>query len=710
MTAIARDQVAEPAPLPKLRADLLVDLLPEHGHAFPSVIVTDPVRACYFRLAWPECGMWLIWQTAETVPGLVDRLSRDFGYAVSEADVGELVEFAQKNQLIEADQHQVWGRLAAIKAGHRKSMLGSVLHNYLFFRVPLVHPERWLNGLLPRLRFVYSPWFWVMVGLIALVGVHLALRQWSAVVASAANALQLQSLTTYAVAILALKGIHELGHALTATRYGCRIPSMGIAVMLGAPVFYTDTSDCWRLARRQERLAIVFAGVAAEFVVAAAAILLWSFLPDGAARQICFAFATASIALSLVVNLNPCMRFDGYFALSDYLEVPNLQGRAFALGLWRLREFLFDLGHPPPEELPRDLRKTLIVYAFVTAIYRLFLFLGIAAMVYVVAGKAVGIVLGIVELGVFIVLPIWREVATWWSLRQEIVRRSRLWVTSGAFGLGVLAMIVPWVSTIEAPAVIVAGSEEGIYLPFAARLTEIHVVSGQRVRTGDLLFSADAADLERAHRKAALQERALQAQTARLHASDKERELRLVLEARLERTREEIASLDRRMEQLKIRAPFDGRIVDLDPEISTGLWFNEKRPLAHLVTESGSRARGLIAETDLSRVQAGAGAVFIADDAARARLNLTVASISPASDSRLPEAMLADRHGGRILAGRVSSDLVTLHGHFEVTFGEFPASTPQVVRGVARIDAVPVSPVSLLWRSIAQVLVREQGF
>jgi putative peptide zinc metalloprotease protein len=710
VSAAAKEAPGAGAPLPCLRADLRLELVPEGEQSFPSVVATDPVRACYFRFVWPESGLLLAWHQAGSMDEMRAVFRATFGGTASDLEIDGLVRFATANQLIEADGAGAWQRLAAAHVARRRSIASLMLHNYLFFRVPLVRPEPWLRALLPWLSFAFARWFWVLVGAIALLGVHLALRQWSSVLAGASGLLELQSLAVYALAILALKSVHELGHALTTVRLGCRVPTMGVALILGVPVFYTDASDSWRLARRRDRMAIALAGVAAELVVAALAILLWSFLPDGLWRQLCFALATTSLALTLAVNLNPFMRFDGYFALSDWLGVPNLQARAFALGLWRVREALFGLGHPPPEELPPRLRRTLVAYAAATAIYRLFLFLGIAAVVYVVAGKAIGIVLALAEIGIFIALPIWRELREWWSLRHEIVCRPRGWRTAAIAAGGLAVLFAPTIASVEAPAVLQASREEGIYLPFAARLARIEVVNGARVRTGEVLFVAEAPDLGPQLRRAWAQEQALLVQIARLPASEKEREHRLVLEARLDRTRQEIAAIGRRMRQLVIRAPFDGRIVDVDPEISAGIWLDQKRPLAYLVSEQGLRARGVIAETDLRRIVAGAHAVFVPDDAAGMRRELVVASIAPASDGRFAEPMLADRHGGSILAGDRRGELVARSGIFEVTFAERPGELSQVVRGIARIEAERISPARLVWQAIARVVVREQGF
>lgn len=703
------DQIT-PAFLPKVRRDLLVDLAEDDRGALPSAIISDPVRGSYFKLPWPESGIFLSWQQSKSIAELGRCLHQNYGLTASPADISKVVDFAVANQLTETDASGSWQRYAGIQAAGKHGWLGTIMHGYLFFRMPLVRPEPWLTTMLPRLQFLYCKKFWIGIAAIASFGLYFAVRQWGSVVAATADALQMQSLALYGVAILALKGFHELGHALTTVRFGCHVPSMGIAVMLGTPVFYTDTSDSWRLSRKSERLAIVFAGVAAEAIIAAVAILLWSFLQDGMARSICFALSTASIALSIAVNLNPFMRYDGYFALSDYLEVPNLQPRAFGLGTWKLRELLFDLRHDPPEQLPERLQKTLILYAACTALYRLFLYLGIAALVYTFAGKAIGIVLGLFEVVFFILDPVARELMAWWKLRSEIRNRRRTAWTAAVSSISVVVMVVPWISTIDAPAVVVASKEQAIYLPFAARLSEVRVTEGQRVRAGDVLFAADASETEKNLEKASLELRTLAFQRDRLQSSVKELELSTVIESKLEQARENVAAIGRQKEQLVIRARFDGRITDLDSGISIGLWLNEKQPLARLVAEGKSAAHGMISDSDIARVREGATAVFVPDDAAAPSQRLLLTSISPAGDGSISEPVLADRHGGPVAADDKDGELIARQGYFDVTFAEFDHTTHQVMRGVAKIEAERISPAALIWRGIERVLVREQGF
>ncbi len=710
MTEAAPVAGAKAPPFPRLRDDLAVDVIEESGKPFATIVVTDPVRGSYFKLAWPECAVFLAWRQSKSMPELTVNLQRTFGLAQSPPEIEAVIEFGLANQLTKADREGGWHSYAQIRDRGKHGILGTIMHGYLFFRYPLVRPEPWLKRMLPWLAFVFRRSFWLGIGLALALGLYLAAHDWSSVVEAAGRAFELQSMALYGAALIGLKLCHELGHALTTVRYGCRVPSMGIAVMLGTPIFYTDTSDSWRLARRGERLWIVLAGVAAEAIVASIAILAWSFLEAGFLREACFALATTALVTSVMVNLNPCMRFDGYFALSDILDIANLQPRAFALGRWKLRERLFGLGKEPPEHLPRRMESILIRYAAITAIYRFFLFMGIAAIVYAVAGKTVGIFLAGFEIGYFIVKPILQELKAWWDLRAEIVVHRRSCVTAALAALALLGLVLPWQRSVEAPGMRTAAREEAIYLPFPSRLTGIEVSEGDRVRAGDLLFTAVDESLQSKLKRAVLQWRLQKFRASRMGASSEESELRAAIQGEVARAAADVAAIRKQLVQLEVRAPFDGRIADLDTALSTGLWLNDRAPLAYVVSEGQSVVRGMVSDQDLARIAPGASAVFIPDDAAQAATNLRLDVIAPASDGSFVEPALANLNGGPIVANEVDGKLVAQDGMFEVSFATLAEPTPHIVRGLVRIEARPTSPIASIWRQIARVLVREQSF
>lgn len=696
---------------PRLRRSLRFEPLPETGQPFPAVVISDPISGRYCRAGWPVSGMLMLWNEVSGHEELAAAMQAHFGTAISEEELKQTVAFIFKSELSDADAQGGWRQYAQLAGASRHGLMTTLMHNYLFFRVPLVRPDAFLRRQLPSLTFVFRRWFWLLVACMAAVGLYLSTRQWGAVMDAVARSLQFQQIFIYAMALFLLKGIHEMGHALTTVHYGCRVHSMGVACMLGAPMLYTDTSDSWRLSNHRQRLAIVFAGVAAESIVAALAILAWPLLSDGTIRQISFSFASTAIATSLIVNLNPLMRFDGYFALSDYWQVPNLQTRSFSLASWKLREVLFGLADPPPENFPPRKQNMLILYAYCVWIYRFFLYLGIAYLVYVMAGKAIGIILGLFELVFFIIRPIWQELSAWWTARGKMRGAPRARITAAvAFGITVL-LVTPCLSTIESPGVLIAGEEQEIHVPSAAKLTAIAVVPGQTVRAGDVLFEAESAELDHELRKAGLRLRLAGLRLSRLLANSQDREQAVVLQQEHKAAREKYDGIERSRRALKIVAPFSGHVTDMDPALAPGIWVNEADLLARITSTTGARVKAMVSDTNVNRIRNGAHGVFVADEADLPSQIVTLEGIAPASNGKLPEAALGDVNGGPIPSSPKDHELKSRDGWVEVTFVAPDAAAPvRLIRGVVKVESQPHSPLFEIWQRVGAVFVREQNF
>jgi putative peptide zinc metalloprotease protein len=153
-----------------------------------------------------------------------------------------------------------------------------------------------------------------------------------------------------------------------------------------------------------------------ELYLAMIATFLWSFTPIGIFKSILFIIATTSWISSLLINISPFLRFDGYYALSDITNSKNLQPRSFAITRWFIRKNILGIEEAKPELLSKQKEIFFIIYALGTWIYRFFLFLGIAVLVYHYAFKILGIVLFLVEIIYFVFLPIYKELKVWWSI------------------------------------------------------------------------------------------------------------------------------------------------------------------------------------------------------------------------------------------------------------------------------------------------------
>jgi putative peptide zinc metalloprotease protein len=698
------------APLPALRSEIRIEQTGADEHAQPIAIVVDPVRGAYYRLQWPESALLPLWRSCATRRDLCNQARDQFHLQLTDTDIDDLITFLHQSQLTTVDPSGSWRRFHALAEASQETLSKRLVHNYLFFRIPLFHPQAYLQKLAPRLEFIFSRWMLFACLTLSLTGSYLISRQWGEFEAMFRHSEKLPSLALFAVVLLVLKAIHEMGHAVATVRLGCRVPSMGVAFMLGTPVFYTDTTDSWRLPRKADRLGVVVAGVGAELIVAALAAFCWPFLDDGLGRQICFAIMTSSVVTTLLINLNPFMRYDGYFALSDYLDVPNLQLRAFALARWKLREVLFSLGHEAPEVFTPHLEKTLITYAWLTWIYRVVLFLGIAAVVYAIVLKALGILLGLFEIVFFVLRPIAHEILEWWGMRSAIVERRRIRTSMVAASVALAVVFVPWMRVVESPAVLLAEKEEALHVSAPARVISVHVVDGQSVEQGEILFRTESPELQTSLAKARLELQALKMQSAQLPSLDRERETRLIIIQQISRAAERIASLERLQKQLDIRAPFTGTIVDLDVNVRPGVWQSPALPLARVIVASRTRARGVVRDTDLGRIANGADAVFIPDDTAAPSRPMRLEAIAAASTSQLSEPALADTNGGPVATIEEHGAQISRYGSFEVSFVSDDPAPSSVIRGTVRIEASATSPFTSAWRQVARVLVREQGF
>jgi putative peptide zinc metalloprotease protein len=269
---------ATPQPLPALRRDITIEPFGVDHEGMPVVTVFDPLRANYFRVHWPESAILPIWQTCATPHELCKRAEAELGLSLSGDDIGTIADFLYQNQLTLTDPKGGWQRYHAMAEAGKHGWMHALVHNYLFFRIPLVHPQAFLARIQPHFEFIFTKAFAALSAVIVCAGAYLISRQWDDFAAMFRQTENLPSLTVFAVVLLLLKLIHELGHAIVTVRAGCRVPSMGVAFMLGAPVLYTDTTDSWRLPRRSQRLAVVGAGVGAEMIVAAIALFFVAIL------------------------------------------------------------------------------------------------------------------------------------------------------------------------------------------------------------------------------------------------------------------------------------------------------------------------------------------------------------------------------------------------------------------------------------------------
>lgn len=684
---------AVPAPasvtIPPLRQELRIEPGPPLVTGAPSWTLFDPVKHAFFQLGRTEFAILSAWANG-ALDGIRDQLA-NHGVSPEEAGeaVGRVVEFSLVNNLTVVPMGDTVASFASARAAQRKAWWKWMVDNYLFFRLPLVRPAAFLERTLPRVAPLWSlPVLWGFA-LLAAAGLILVSRQWDAFMASFLYFFSWQGVIAYGIGLSAVKVLHELGHAYTATRFGCRVPSMGVSFLVMMPVLYTDTTAAWRLTSRRQRLLIDCAGVGAELMVASVATMLWVLLPDGSLRSVAFITATSSWALSLGLNLNPFMRFDGYYILSDLLGVPNLQPRAFALGRWRLRELLFDLGEPVPEQVPTSLRRLLILYAWATWLYRLVLFIGIALLVYHMFFKLLGVILFVVEMGVFVLRPVLAELKQWNLRRTAIFRSARGRMLIGSAGLLAVLAILPLDRHVTAPAVLAPIGATPIVAGDPARVEHVFVKNGDRVKKGVVLVELTAPDLVSAAAESRVRIAQLQAQLDRGGADEKDLSDRAVIERQLATERNALRGLERRQARLQLRAPFAGIVADLENDVHPGRWLGGAETIARVVTPDSYDVQAFIAEDDIGRVVDRALARFIPDDPLMASRPAKLVERSASAVQWMDQPILASTQGGPIAVDEDPSRALKPHeALYRIRLIAAQGAGPmQPVAGKVRIDA-----------------------
>jgi putative peptide zinc metalloprotease protein len=701
--------------IPDLRQELRIEPGAPQVNGAPSWTLFDPVRHMFFQLGKIEFRIFSRWASG-SFAGLADDLKGE-GLEGEEADaaVARVVDFSLTNQLTVSQLGDSVATFTQQRQAQKKAWWKWMVDNYLFFRVPMVRPARFLERTIDRVAPVWSvKALWGFAAL-ALIGLFLVSRQWDAFMASFLYFFSWQGLIAYACGLSAVKVIHELGHAYTATRYGCRVPSMGVSFLVMFPVLYTDTTAAWRLRSRKQRLAIDCAGVTAELMVASISTLIWVFLPEGSLRSVFFVLATSSWIMSLAINLNPFMRFDGYYVLADLLGVANLQPRSFALGRWRLRELLFDLGEPPPEEVPERLRRGMIVYAWMTWAYRLVLFIGIALLVYHLFFKLLGIILFVVEMAVFVARPIWMELKEWHARKDTILGSERgrrwPWILGGLLVIGCL----PLDRNISAPAILAPIDAAAIVSGDPARIDRILVRNGQAVKAGAIIAELSAPEVDAYRGQSDVRIAQLEAQLARAPADDKDLANRAVLERELATERAAAQGADRRRQRLVLRAPVDGVVSDIMPDMHAGRWLGGSETVARIVTPGRYDIQAYVAEDDNWRVEKGAMARFVPDDLAQPSRPAKLVEQAAAALQFLDQPMLASTHGGPIAVNEdADKRLKPREAWYRIRFVAPVDKTKrtalvQPISGQIIIDAHGTSLLGGLFRSLTRIIRRESS-
>lgn len=542
----------------RLRPELR--LTPRDSGSASAWIVEDPVRGKFYEVGAAEQSFLAMLDGRRTL----DELAQSGNEALSPDDAATVARWLLEQELVQVlDEAARPLRLTTTAAHNTAGSPISRPFNPLAIELFTIQPQPWLAKLRPLAQVLGSRaalGLWSLLALAALMKLGEHAGDWSSMPRHVLDPTNWQRM---GVVWCGLKFVHELGHALLAMRYGAPIGRAGMMLMLFAPVAFVDVSASWRLTSRWQRIAIAAAGMLVELAVAFGAILLWT--PGGTSLvdRLCVDVALIAGGHTLLFNLNPLMRFDGYFILSDLLGITNLatesRRRMIELG----RHWFSGLDVPPHDE---SYRRTLglLLYGLAASAWRCTMWFTLVAGL-VAKWETTGVVAAVVMS--------W----FWWggtfkargslpivgSATPAARRRSML---AWASAVGVVLMVIAWLASpaqITAPAIVEYAPLTLLRADTSGWVEHVAVHTGQVVEPGDTLLVLRNDDLELEWQR--LQSQGEQAQLqARRHLQQQELSQQQGVLAKLNALDVRLAELQRQRDALTVRSPRRGTIVSHD--------------------------------------------------------------------------------------------------------------------------------------------------
>lgn len=697
--------------VPKIREDLTLHVGPPDPHGAPTWTIHDPVRNQYFSIDWISFEV-LSRLDLDSVESILYDIQSSTTLNPSEDDVTHVFEFLIANELSVESSDQTVKRFMAKDKAKKQNFWQFLLHHYLFFRLPLFKPDKQITYLAKHTGFFYSRKFFIFTALAFLWAVVGVLKQFEDFQKTLIDTFSWSGLMAYGLAIVVAKILHEFGHAITAKRFGCQVPTMGVAFLVMFPMAYTDVTQAWKLSSHRQRLLISASGILTELIIAIWCLLLWTVLPEGAIKSSAFFLATTSLIATLIINSSPFMRFDGYFLLCDMLGMPNLHQRASATSRWWLREKLFQLGDASPEEMPKHRQQFLVVFAAVTWLYRLGVFWGIALMVYHYFYKPLGFLLFLIEIWYFIFKPIFVELKYWQTRSDEILPVFQKKPVK-LFGLILAALLIlPINFSVGGQGLLKPEKSFAVVLPGPAMLMGEIPRPGHQFKEGDLIINTWPSDVARQYEVSQEKEASLSWQVSTAGFDSNTRNRLSILQEQYASAQSTRQGLEEEYLRYQPHAPFDGVLIDVDPDLHENQWMPKNSHLMTLINPKSWIVVAYVEESDAQRIFEGAWGKFRPETIDQPILGLKVLSIEKDATRVIKDEVLSNVAGGQIMVRESNGKLVPERAIYRVILQVDSHEKPSSMSWQRGSVSIYGWPTSILWgffKSLVATVIRESG-
>jgi putative peptide zinc metalloprotease protein len=583
---------------PRLRPH--VQITRQHYRGRRWHVVHDPSSNAYFRLSpvgYEFVGLLDGQRSVEDVWQL--GLTRHGDDALTQNEVIQLLSQLYNGNLLSGDTPPETEQLLGRGRDRVQKKAAQQAIGLMYFKVKLFNPDHILNWVEPIMRPVlnrigFVVWaIWVIAAFIA-IAPHM-----EQLASGFESAIAPSNWGWMIVTFILLKLWHELGHGVICKRFGGQVPEFGAMMLVLVPAPFVDASSAWTFPSKWQRMAVGAGGMIFELALAALAAFIWLNTKGQSTlvHQLAYnAMLSASVS-TVLFNANPLMRFDGYYILSDYLEIPNLQQRSFNMLKFLFQKHVYRMRDPVPPTSSASEALLLLIYSIASGIYRIVLFVSIT--VYLVGQLfALGVILAAWTAAMWFILPMGQFVH-WLATNQGLAeRRGKAIATSLAIiavGL-VLIGLIPMPDHRRAVGVIESEKSAGVYFRVNAFVTDIHVKPGQRVKAGDPIVTTSSDQL-------VAQIDLVKAQID--EAMAREREARVSNEAAAQVAAQYITTLGKQLEffeeqyrKLTVVAPQDGVVVGSNLHAFLGSYVQEGSGFCQIIEPSLLRATATLTQQE----------------------------------------------------------------------------------------------------------------
>ena len=701
--------------LPLLRADLELSVAPSEESGKPVWMLHDPVHSTFTSIDWIQFEIIKRLDKPQTFEELITRITNETTIREDRAEITAFLNDLIQHGLTTQTLYKSSSHLETEAQRQKVSPLKWLMFHYLYFRLPLIHPDKFLENTLGVFKLITSKAFLFIYIIISITGLYFLSQRFDEYIHTFTNFLNPKGIFIYGISIAVLKTLHEFSHAYTAKYYGNRVPTIGLAFIILWPIPFCDVTDSWRMNSRSKRLKISASGIITELIIAGIALFIWGISNNSSLKSITFVLSSLSILSTLLVNINPLMRFDGYYLFSDLTGIDNLQLRAFTMTRWFYRKFLLgiDIGCPEPE-LSLQRKTFMMAYSISTWIYRLFLYTGIALVVYYTFPKVIGIILFGIEIITFLLKPLYKEFST----NYKLLHSRRINIHFAIFMILMLSVLT-WLSLplsrfTSIPAITATDEEQIIYSPVSGIIYEQFINRDSKVSSGEKLISINSNELEAEIALAQLAINQLARDLRQISSKPKLKGLTPQLRETYLQAKARLRSLNKKLQHSIIYSEIDGTVTNFKNTLRSGVAVFKGEELGKILNLRTVKLQIYATSEEISYLKIGDELEFIPSysNYQNTKYRVRITNINPTREVYLKHPELAAVNGGTIdVIPDKEGALKIIKPFFEVEchFTEKNINLRFDQPGRVTFWSRPRSYMKDLFNHIYKVLIRESG-